>query len=106
MGGDDMARRDVRGNWQLRQTNGFVVDVSIPFVNTDGSFPVTATHTNGSVRGSGFGRVGGDIAGDDFQFRVGWSNGTEGAYIGVFDTGGVINGSTFDVQNPSSTAGW
>jgi hypothetical protein len=99
--------RDIRGKWQLRQSNNFVVDVTVALVNADGSFAVTADHSNGTVKGAGFGRLGGvTVGGDEIHFRIGWGNGTEGAYNGVFDPSGTIHGSTFDVQNPTSTAGW
>ncbi|GAA3340514.1 hypothetical protein GCM10020358_28410 [Amorphoplanes nipponensis] len=102
-----MPQHNILGEWQLRQTNNFTVTVTVPFINTDGSFPVTGKHSNGTVQGSGFGRLGGLTAGgDEIHFRIGWANGTEGAYQGVFDPTGFINGSTFDVQHPDVTAGW
>lgn len=102
-----MPQRNIQGTWELRQTNDFIVEITVPFVMADGTFPVTGKHSNGTVQGSGFGRIGGTtVSGDEIQFRIGWANGTEGAYIGVFEPSGFINGSTFDVQHPTATAGW
>ena len=46
------------------------------------------------------------VTNDFIHFTVDWINGTEGAYSGAFDGAGFIHGSTFDVKNPGSFAGW
>ncbi len=97
-----MADFDISGKWDAIQTNGFVAkfDMGRPR-QEDGAFSGTGTHSNGSVVGAGFGQV----QGDEFRFRINWSNGTSGAYNGVF-LQGVVNGSTFDINNPEVFAGW
>jgi hypothetical protein len=40
------------------------------------------------------------------NFNISWSNGTDGAYQGAFDEQGHLNGSTFDLKNPGTFAGW
>ena len=97
-----MAEFDVQGQWEAIQTNNFVAELNIRPRRSDGSFPGTGTHTNGTVRGAGFGSV----RDGQFDFRIAWSNGTEGAYIGTFDNQGRLNGATFDVNHPESFAGW
>jgi hypothetical protein len=97
-----MAEFDVQGQWDAQQTNNFVVHFDIKPRRPDGSFVGTASHSNGAVRGAGFGSV----RDDQFLFTVTWSNGTEGAYNGAFDAQGVIRGATFDVLHPEVFAGW
>jgi hypothetical protein len=101
-GASPMAEYDVRGQWSAHQSNGFQVEFNVNLEQADGQFAATASHSNGSVQGSGFGQVNGD----QFTVTIGWTDGTKGAYIGVFNPQGVIHGATFDVSNPSSFAGW
>lgn len=49
---------------------------------------------------------GGHVSGDFVGFVINWDNNTAGAYNGAFDAQGRINGSTFDLKNPGSVAGW
>jgi len=100
-----MARRDVQGRWELRQSNGIVVSVDIQPLRDNGVFNGTATHSNGSIHGSGFGGV--DVINpNEFTFTISWSGGNAGAYIASFDSTGKLRGVTFDLSTPTSTATW
>jgi len=100
-----MSRRDVQGRWEIRQDNGFIVAVDIQPLRDNGVFNGTATHSNGTVHGAGFGGV--DVINpNEFTFTISWSNGTKGAYIAAFDDAGILRGTTFDVNNPQSHARW
>lgn len=94
--------RDIGGLWKLIQTNAEVV-VSVTHVSQpDGAFSVDAIQIANGVHGGGGGHVSGDFVG----FVINWDNNTAGAYNGAFDAQGRINGSTFDLKNPGSVAGW
>ena len=84
------------------QTNGARVVVDIDQVRPDGTFDLEASHGNGSVRGRGSG----ELRSDQILFVVNWNNNTRGSYQGAFASDHFINGSTFDMNNPSSVAGW
>jgi hypothetical protein len=94
--------RDIGGLWRIIQSNATVV-VSVAHVSQpNGAFTVDALQDGNNVHGRGGGNVNGDFVG----FVINWDNNTAGAYNGAFDTNGQINGSTFDLRNPGSFAGW
>jgi hypothetical protein len=97
---------NVSGQWTIIQmgpgTNRFEVAVNIQPVRPDGSFVLTATHSNGTVAGGGFGSV----RDGHFTIRITWTNNTEGVYSAVFDPQGFLFGSAFDVRNPTNIASW
>jgi hypothetical protein len=100
---ETVALRDIHGLWDIIQTNGFVVPINVAnFNKSDGSFSLEAEQGAGGVRGNGNGNVRGEMV----DFIVNWDNQTRGAYHGAFGQDGVINGSTFDLANPGSFAGW
>jgi hypothetical protein len=94
--------RNIAGLWDLVQGNSLPVTVNIDSVKEDGTFTLEAQHNGDTVRGHGSGTV----RGDEVHFTINWSNNTQGAYIGAFDGGGFLNGSTFDIKNPQVHAGW
>jgi hypothetical protein len=118
---EDMAH-NVSGNWQIVQSNGYKVNVSInqpvevsvepPPVGefrllTDGALTGTADEI--TPRGTDVSQqnpVTGQLAGDSFEILVDWRNGTKGQYSGTFDPAGNLAGVTFDVDHPGSQATW
>jgi hypothetical protein len=94
--------RDLTQLWEAIQTNGPRVVIDIDQVSPDGTFNLEGSHSNGSVKGSGSG----ELRPDRISFTINWDNNTRGAYQGFFAPDNFINGSTFDVNNPSSVAGW
>jgi hypothetical protein len=94
--------RDLTQLWEAIQTNGARVVIDIDQIGQDGRFGLEASHSNGSVRGNGSG----ELRGDQISFVIDWNNNTKGSYQGVFAGDHFINGSTFDVKNPSVFAGW
>jgi hypothetical protein len=96
-----MAEFNVQGAWTAIQDNNFNANFDIFPPRPDGSFIVRANQPSG-VLGTGFGFV----RDDQFVARIVWTNNTEGAYNGIFDSEGRLIGSTFDVQHPSSFTGW
>jgi hypothetical protein len=93
--------RDIGGLWKIIQSNAEVVASVTHVSQPDGAFTLEAIQGNG-VHGGGGGQVNGDFVG----FVINWDNSTAGAYNGAFDGQGRINGSTFDLKNPGSFAGW
>jgi hypothetical protein len=94
--------RDIGGLWRIIQSNAEVV-VSVTHVSQpNGAFTVDALQSGNNVHGGGGGNVNGNFVG----FVINWDNDTAGAYNGAFDGEGRINGSTFDLKNPGSFAGW
>jgi hypothetical protein len=92
---------NVSGQWTIIQGNTTVA-LNIQPARPDGSFVLTASHTNGSVSGGGFGSLRDGL----FTLRITWTNNTEGVYTGVFDEQGFLHGGTFDVRHPTSVASW
>jgi hypothetical protein len=92
--------RSITGLWKIIQTNAEVV-VSVSS-QPDGAFTLSALQIGNDVSGGG----GGHLNGDFVSFVINWNNNTAGAYNGAFDQAGRINGSTFDLKNPGSVAGW
>ena len=94
--------RNIAGFWRIIQTNAevvvFVTTVPVP----DGAFTIEGIQSGSNVHGKGAGHVDGDFVG----FVINWDNQTAGAYNGAFDGQGQINGSTFDLKNPGTFAGW
>jgi hypothetical protein len=113
---------NVSGNWQIVQSNGYKVNVSInqpvevleepPPVGelrllTDGALTGTADEI--TPRGTDVSQqnpVTGQLNGDSFEILVDWRNGTKGQYSGTFDPVGNLTGVTFDVDHPGSQATW
>ena len=94
--------RDITQLWEAIQTTGHHVVIDIDQVRPDGTFDLEASHSNGSVKGRGSG----ELRSDRIFFIIDWNNNTRGSYQGFFDPDNFINGSAFDVNNPSSVAGW
>jgi hypothetical protein len=94
--------RDISGFWTIDQgNNDSVVHVS-EFNQSTGNFNIQAMQLGPRVKGTGGGNVDRDFVG----FVINWENGTRGAYNGAFDAQGRINGASFDLTNPGSTAPW
>src|SRR5690349_6392918 len=95
-----MAEFDVRGHWNLRQSNGFVVDLHMQQTGT--AIQGVASQSGGQVSGTGEGSV----HGNQFLLSIQWSNGSIGEYNGSFNSIGRLTGVTFDVNHPQSQATW
>jgi hypothetical protein len=90
--------KDVRGNWDLTQSNGFVLHMEVADEDPDGSFTGRA-NVDGQA---GFIDLTDTRATDDeITFQRG-----NGRYVGRFDFQGRATGMTFDVANPTSQATW
>ncbi|MFE7941972.1 hypothetical protein ACFU46_32135 [Streptomyces griseoincarnatus] len=95
--------KDVRGTWQLQQTNGPLVTMTIEHEDPhDGSF------SGGNNRAS-FDGISGPIedaraTDTEITFRVPWSNGPIGRYRGHFDFQGALTGVTFAEGHPDQQA--
>jgi hypothetical protein len=94
--------RNLTQLWEAIQTNGARVVVDIDTIRADGKFDLEASHSNGTVRGAGSG----ELRGDQIFFVINWNNNTRGSYQGAFGPDNFLNGSSFDLNNPSSVAGW
>ena len=98
----------VGGQWQIRQDNGFLVDVNI---NQDRDrLNAFCSHSGGRVRSTG---AIGTVNGENFELTITWDNGTKGQYTGRLEPGhftavkeGILKGQTVDLNNPGSHAGW
>lgn len=98
----------VGGRWRIKQSNGFVVEVSID--QQDDRLTGFCTHSNGGVRSTD---ARGFVRGDTFDFTITWDNGTKGRYVGRLERGfftqpheGILKGNTVDEHNRQSTATW
>ncbi|ADP78630.1 hypothetical protein FraEuI1c_0549 [Pseudofrankia inefficax] len=95
---------DVRGNWQIVQTSGHIVDMNVPDENPDGTFDYGAT---AHEKLSGNGTLSDARASDsEAVFLISWSNGARGRYSGHFDFQGRLTGVCHDETHPSSVASW
>ena len=97
----------IDGSWQLTQSNGFVVEVDIAQARdggslSDGQFHGAARNVNDGQEAN----LAGHLEGDQFQFEVGWPNGSFGEYQGSYSPTGSLAGVTFDRANPTSQATW
>lgn len=90
--------KDVRGKWDLHQSNGFTLHMEVDGQDRDGTFNGKA-----NVHGkAGFTDLADTRATDDeITFLMG-----RGRYVGRFDFQGRLTGTTFDTQNPGSQATW
>ena len=99
--------RNVSGQWQIRQGNGFFVNVNIAQNGTglsgsaqcftgegDDFHEVVSMETDGSVSDT------------HFLFNISWNNGTRGRYSARFEPDGTLTGVTVDVMHPESQATW
>jgi hypothetical protein len=94
--------RNIGGLWNIVQTNATCAVAVTPGMGPDGAFTLEGEQLGSNVHGYGAGH----IANNMVSFVINWDNNTAGAYNGAFDDGGTINGSTFDLKNPGSFAGW
>jgi hypothetical protein len=106
------AQWSLAGQWQLRQTNGITVIMTL---NQDAAGQVSGAATYSTPRQGGLmgpfgarvnGRASGRVRGDVFSFVVDWSGSARGEYQGKVAPDGTIRGSTYDLSMPSSMAGW
>jgi hypothetical protein len=102
---------DVSGQWTIEQ-GSFVI-------------PVALTQNGKTVSGTAFhvshnkseeshvdtndnyvhGQVTGTVEGESFNVQINWSGGGAGVYRGTINQG-VLAGTTYDKNNPASTASW
>jgi hypothetical protein len=90
--------RDVRGTWNIHQSNGFTVTVQVDDEDADGSFT-----GNGDIGGGAQNITLTDTRATDNEFTMQMGR---GRYVGRFDFQGRLTGQTFDVQAPHSQANW
>lgn len=102
---------DVSGAWQIKQENGFLVDLVL-HQNEDGVLDGTATHSGERVRSTS---VDGTARGEKVELVIQWNNNTRGKYtsedhlVGGHFTGpdqGILKGKAFDEVNPHVTTNW
>jgi hypothetical protein len=95
---------DVRGQWQIIQTSGHVVNMDIREQDGDGTF---ADQGEAQEAHSGKGRIK-DAKATDSQcaFLIEWDNGAKGRYSGQFDFQGRLSGVCHDEAHPSAVASW
>jgi hypothetical protein len=97
--------KDVRGQWQIIQTSGHVVDLNIQGEDADGTFD--ANGNSAHERFSGNGAISDARATDDeFVCLISWDNGAKGRYSGRFDFQGRLTGVCHDEAHPSAVASW
>lgn len=95
---------DVRGTWHLKQSNGPLVALTINDEGLDGTFA-------GGTNQASFDGITGNIddaraTDGEITFRVPWSNGPVGRYVGRFDFQGRLTGVTFAEGHPEQQATW
>jgi hypothetical protein len=101
---------DVSGAWQIKQENGFLVDLRLW---QDGNqLSGNASHSGGRVTSNS---VTGTVNGEKVVLTIPWSNGTRGRYTSwdhlaeSHFTGpyqGILKGDAFDEVNPHVTTTW
>jgi hypothetical protein len=52
------------------------------------------------------GTISGSIEGYAVNLKVQWDNGPIGKYDGSVNADGIASGTTYDIKNPGSSAGW
>jgi hypothetical protein len=96
-----MAERNVSGQWQAIQSNGFIVNFNISQQQGASNFTGSASTTG--LTGTGSGRV----EGNRFIFTIDWNPGDSvGEYSGTFNLDGRITGISVDLTHPESHAFW
>jgi len=109
------AQWDMSGYWHFVQSNGVTPGFTLQQVGTNlhghGSYLYTTEHSAwviGTVVDdhSGDGPAVGTINGNSFELTVYWNNNTIGVYTGEVGPQGLIVGTTFDKNDPGTTAQW
>ncbi|MGW3092126.1 hypothetical protein ACWDCC_01630 [Streptomyces sp. NPDC001102] len=99
--------KDVRGQWQIIQTSGHVVDLNIGDEDANGTFDDNGGQKSAHERFSGDGMISDARATDDeFVCLISWDNGAKGRYSGRFDFQGRLTGVCHDEVHPSAVASW
>lgn len=102
---------DVSGAWQIKQGNGFLVDLVL-HQNEGGVIDGNATHSGERVRSTS---LHGTSRGEKVELVIQWDNNTRGRYtsgdhlVARHFTGpqqGVLEGTAFDEVNPAVTTTW
>lgn len=95
------------GSRDLRQSNGFLITLTIDKWGTiadTGNKKFFTGHAN--YRG-GSGRVTGNVTPNQLWFVIYWKGGSIGQYYANIDAEGYLgHGTTYDQNDPSSTATW
>ena len=87
------------GVYTVRQSNGFTVSLTV--FQAGDALSGEASYPGGS------GVVEGWIKGPEFDFTIYWRNGARGSYNGFVDpAGAIVGGTTYDLDNRSSSATW
>lgn len=94
--------KDVRGTWHLQQSNGPMVTLHIN-EDPDGTFGGNSTAEFDGITGTIDDARATD---DEITFRVPWSKGPVGRYVGRFDLQGRLTGITFAEGSPAEQATW
>jgi hypothetical protein len=93
---------NVRGPWDIFQSNGPVVRVTLSQNDQTGVLVGTASHEAGTVVGTAKGAM----SGRSFQLTISWAGGAVGEYIGVVGAGDRVTGTGFEAGRPANVATW
>jgi hypothetical protein len=93
---------DVSGNWVLKQSNGFAIELRL---NQNGK---ELTGTADAKSGGYSDKVQGNIEGNDFYVSIPWGfkRTRVGVYRGTIGSSGRIDGTTYDEKHPQVKATW
>jgi hypothetical protein len=105
---------DVSGIWNIKQSNGYTVQVNIEqprFDNVVLDGPLSGTAQEYTPHGTDISNPNqtlqdGKLDGDAFVIRINWGNDTLGHYSGFFDPFGRLSGVTYDEMHPGAQATW
>ncbi|MGH6825547.1 hypothetical protein [Methyloceanibacter sp.] len=95
---------DLTGHWELRQTNGILVNLDLQqrgplFTGSAGTPEFFGTGSRGSLDGSVDNQ-------SKFKMSIYWDNGAIGEYTGTVNQNGRLEGETYDRMSPASMARW
>ncbi|MGW0931499.1 hypothetical protein [Streptomyces sp. NPDC002644] len=103
-----MAYIDVSGTYQIKQSNGYTVNITM--YQQGDRLSGVANHSGGRVRSQ---EVTGSVSNEHVDFYITWQGGSKGHYWGDLATGfftsnwdGILKGRSQDVHVPSSSADW
>ena len=89
---------DLTGVWSIQQANGPLVEITAVQSGTN----LAGAAKSGAVVGT----FAGKIEGRDLSFRVDWTNGTAGVYLGEPDDFDFFSGVSYEADNKANNTGW
>lgn len=93
------------GRTNFNQSNGWTLGFDSTGPQARGRASAVATNPDGDLVAM-YGTVSGAIDGYAVNLEVRWDNGPFGKYEGSVDANGFASGTTYDVVNRGSAAGW